>query len=279
MIKSTQFKYDDILALKYGYSPFFINPILYTYIYYVDGLLIDTGQSKARKQIISDCSKLSINQIFVTHHHEDHTGNIIPLAKNHHCKVYGSKLCKEIMQVPPKISLAQKLVWGNRENYNEITAINKEIKTPQYTFEIIPIPGHAKDMLALYEPNKGWLFSADLYINSYIDYFIDNESVLQQINSIKKIIKLDFKVLFCSHNPQLNKPQNQLIKKLYFLESTFEKVEKLHKKGKSISSIQKELKLKENYFVKTLSGGKLSKRNMITSIIRDLKYTSKESSS
>ena len=126
----------------------------------------------------------------------------------------------QIMKNPPPLSLAQKLTWGNREPYHAISEVGNVIKTRNYSFNVIAIPGHASDMIALYEPDKKWLFSADLYINSYIGYFLSNESISTQIESIKNILQLDFKVMFCSHNPQLKNAKKQLSKKLYFLESS-----------------------------------------------------------
>lgn len=269
MVVREKLKYEDVLGFKYGYTPIG-KPFLNTYIYFIDGLLIDTGQSNARQKIISDTNQLAIDQIFITHYHEDHTGNIKAIAKQNQCKVYGSKICSELMKNPPKISFAQKLGWGNRPNYNEIISQEKEIKTDRYTFQIISIPGHAADMIALYEPEKKWLFSADLFINSYISYFLYNESIMDQIISIKKILKLDFKVMFCSHNPQLTEPKEKLKKKLSYLENTFEDVQSLYSKGYSKGQIFKSLKMKENWLVKTLSLGQLSKLNMVHSIIRDI---------
>ena len=269
MVVREKLKYEDVLGFKYGYTPIG-KPFLNTYIYFIDGLLIDTGQSNARQKIISDTNQLAIDQIFITHYHEDHTGNIKAIAKQHQCSVYGSKICSELMKNPPKISFAQKLGWGNRPNYNEIISQEKEIKTDRYTFQTISIPGHAADMIALYEPEKKWLFSADLFINSYISYFLYNESIMDQIISIKKILKLDFKVMFCSHNPQLTEPKEKLKKKLSYLENTFEDVQSLYCKGYSKDQIFKILKMKENWLVKTLSLGQLSKLNMVQSIIRDI---------
>lgn len=238
-------------------------------IYHVDGLLIDTGHSKASKQVYEATKNLNIQQICITHHHEDHSGNIKLLQNHFKCPVYGSKLCSNMMKNPPKLSLAQKLTWGSRPPFANIKPLKKTLKTNNYQFDIISIPGHAKDMIALYEPTKKWLFSADLYLNSYIGYFINNESILDQINSIKKVLALNFDSLLCSHNPQLKNGKEQLVKKLNYLENFYHEVIELHKKGKSPKQIFNKMELTEINFVKFLSFGKLSKMNMVKSAIRD----------
>ncbi|NME71377.1 MBL fold metallo-hydrolase [Flammeovirga aprica] len=269
MITTEELTYENVKGYRFGYSPFG-KPNLSTYIYFIDGLLIDTGQSKVRKVLLDKVDHLPIEQIFITHHHEDHTGNIIPLKERFQCPIYSSEKCAEMMYHPPSISFAQKITWGEREVYHDLIPIENEIKTKHHTFEIIKIPGHAIDMVALYEPTQKWLFSADLYINSYIGYFLNSESIAQQISSIKKILAYDFKVMFCSHNPQLENPKQKLTDKLNFLESSFHSITELHHKGLDQNQIFKTLRWKENWLVKFLSGGALSKMNLIKAVIRDV---------
>ncbi len=263
------FNHEEVVGLKFGYQPIG-KPRLFSHIYFVDGLLIDTGQSKVRSAIISEVSKLAVEQIFITHHHEDHTGNIAEVKELHACNGYASERCCQMMKDPPRLSFAQKIIWGDRAGQPDLILKYDTIETNKFSFHIISIPGHAPDMVALYEPNRQWLFSADLYINSYIDYILTDESIADQIASIRKILQLDFKEMFCSHKPQLRNGKQQLAKKLNFLESFFNEVSVLYQQGYSANEIFRSLRLKENWVVRVLSGGKLSKLNMVKSVIRDL---------
>ncbi|WP_044200472.1 MBL fold metallo-hydrolase [Flammeovirga sp. OC4] len=269
MITTEELNYENVKGYRFGYHPFG-KPKLSAYVYFIDGLLIDTGQSKVRKVLLKSLDDLPIEQVFITHHHEDHTGNIIPLKEKFQCPIYSSEKCAALMHSPPSLSFAQKITWGDREVYHDLIPLEGHIQTKEHHFEIIPIPGHASDMVALYEPDKKWLFSADLYINSYIGYFLNSESIAQQITSIKKILNYDFKVMFCNHNPQLKNPKVKLREKLNFLESAYSSVYELYQKGLNENEIFKTLELKENWFVKFLSGGMLSKMNLIRSSIRDI---------
>ncbi|WP_456461598.1 MBL fold metallo-hydrolase [Reichenbachiella sp.] len=273
MTANDSFKYEEVLGLKFGYSPFG-KPKLFTHIYYVDGLLIDTGPLKVRKQVLSSTLDLKVDKIFITHHHEDHTGNIHQLENLHNCKVYAPEMTCEIMKKPPKLSFIQKVVYGERRAHKTLIPVKDIIETKNFQFQLIPVPGHAYDMVCLYEPNRKWLFSADLYVNSYIGYFISNESIKEQIESTRKILNLDFDTMFCAHNPQLENGKDQLNKKLGFLETFFQKVKSLYLKGYSDSEIFSEMKLKENKLVKLLSGGQLSKLNMVKSVINDVEKNS-----
>jgi len=269
MLISQSFEQDEVLGLKFGYQ-WIGQPKMFTHIYFVDGLLIDTGQSKMRNKIKAAVEGLAVEQMFITHHHEDHTGNIKEIKALHDCEVYASELCCQIMKAPPKLSFAQQLLWGNRPSKKDLIPKYETIATKKFCFDIIPIPGHAPDMVALYEPTRQWLFSADLYLNSYIDYFLKEENIAAQIESTKKILELDFKEMFCSHKPQLENGKQQLTKKLNFLESFFQDVSHLYYKGYSAKEIFSNLNLKENWGVRILSGGELSKLNMIKSVIREL---------
>lgn len=262
------FNFQEVQGYKFGRSMYGV-PKLYSHIYYVDGLLIDTGHRRMSSDILKKIKHLAVNQILITHHHEDHSGNIAMLQECFDAPIYGSALCCEMMKNPPSISLSQKMTWGDRPSYHNIIPIGSKVSTDKYEFQIIDIPGHARDMIALYEPNQKWLFSADLYVNSYIGYFLQAESMSQQIASIKKVLELDFDVLLCGHNPQFKGGKAKLEKKLKFLEEFEHDVLLEYQKGKSANEIFKALSLKEFWTIRILSIGALSKLNMVKSVIRD----------
>lgn len=269
MIVKKRFQHEEVTGFKFGYTPVG-SPKLFVYFYYVDGLLIDTGQRKACKQILAATKPLPVEQIFVTHHHEDHSGNIPQLRQQHNCLAYAPALTCEMMKAPPYMSFPRRLLWGVREPYSDLAPIGHQIKTKNYCFDVIATPGHASDMVVLHEPAKKWLFSADLYVNHYIGYMLDDESISKQIDSTRKILELDFEVMFCSHNPQLSQGKKQLAEKLDFLDSFFERVATEYQNGLTAQEIMRKLKLREDWLVRSLSGGQLSKLNMVRSVIRDL---------
>ncbi len=266
---TSSFEHQGIKGFRFGYHPL-LKPKLFVNVYFVDGLLIDTGQRHMRRAVLNSVKDLNVAQIYLTHHHEDHTGNVQTLKDYFSVKVYGSKLCRQLMLSPPKISLVQKVVWGDRPAFEEIEVKSDVIQTPHFNFQIIPAPGHAPDMTVLHEPDQGWLFSADLYLNSYISYFLESESMAEQIGSIKKILQLDFGPLFCAHNPKLKNGKQSLQKKLQFLEDFFGQASDLHAKGYPIQEIFKKMSLKENHEVNFLSRGKLSRMNMLKSVLKDV---------
>lgn len=270
MKKTKTFKYEEVAGFAFGSWPFG-QPKLFSHVYFVDGLLLDTGHRNMRKDILATLGRLEVNQIFISHHHEDHTGNLQVLQQHFKCPTYSSAACIELMKAPPRISFAQWLTWGNRGANFQLEEKEGRVVTTNYQFDIIPIPGHAIDMVALHEAEKGWLFSADLWVYKYIRYFMRAESMYQQIESIKRVLQLDFDVLFCSHNPQLSGGKQKLREKLQFLEDFYGRAADFYHKGYSPAAILKAMGLKEDIGIQLLSTGELSTINMVRSVVRDEK--------
>lgn len=268
MFVHDHFQHDDVRAFRFGYHPLG-KPTMFVHCFLVDGLMIDTGQSQARQAILDTLGQQPVEQIFITHHHEDHTGNLPQLRAQFGCPTYSSARCAEMMQDPPRISLAQKLVWGERPPDHDLTPIEDVLETSKHRFELIPIPGHAEDMVALYEPDRGWLFSADLYVHHRIKYFMASESMLGQIQSLKRVLALDFEVLFCAHNPQMAGGKDKVHQKLTFFEDFYGQVGQLHDQGYRTKAIFRQMELDEKWFTRILSGGHLSGLNMVRAAVRD----------
>jgi len=262
------FNHADIQIYKFGFAPFG-KPRMFSHLYFVDGLLIDTGQSNMRRETMAAIDSLPVDQLFVTHYHEDHTGNLAAVQQRFNPPCYASALCIELMRSPPKISPAQWLTWGDRPPNTQLVAADREIATARYRFELIPIPGHAADMVGLYEATQGWFFSADLWVSSHIRYFVYNESMNGQIESLKRALRLDFDVLLCGHRPQFKGGKEKLRQKLQFLEDFYGQVATLHHAGHSARSVMAQMALKESWKIRLLSLGALSMLNMVKSVIRD----------
>lgn len=237
--------------------------------FFVDGLLIDTGHSNAQKSALDTFEKLAIEQIVLTHHHEDHAGNLQALKQVKNYPVYAHTTCAKLMEAPPPVCFIERKTWGANTAVQGICSIDKTIETSRYKFHVVHTPGHSEDHICLYEANQGWLFSGDLYVHHYIRYFMATESIAQQIDSLKKVLQLEVHRFFCSHSFKEDLFQERFERKLQFLEDFYGNVVQLHQKGFSPSKIMKQLQMKEQWMIRLLSGGWLSGINMVHSAIRD----------
>ena len=130
MLLQRSYKKDAVQVFQFG-NRVIGQPKMTTHIYFVDGLLIDTGQSRLKKKILDTTSSLDIKKIFITHHHEDHSGNISEIKKQQNCNVYTTSKCSALMQNPPKLSFVQKITWGNLEKPWESKLIRRSPESNQ----------------------------------------------------------------------------------------------------------------------------------------------------
>ena len=87
-------------------------PIMTVYCYIFDNIMIDTGLSHMEKEVVSIAQENKIERIFLTHHHEDHSGNAAHVNKSIGADVYGHKLTAEKLKNSYSILPYQKYVWG-----------------------------------------------------------------------------------------------------------------------------------------------------------------------
>jgi len=237
------------------------------YCYIFDNIMIDTGLSHMAKEVVNIARENGVKRIFLTHHHEDHSGNAATIHNELHTDVYAHNLTAKKLEKPLPILPYQKYVWG------KITPVYVNVfpkETDTSLGKIVPVhtPGHAKDHTVFFLPEKGIIFSGDLYLADRIKFFRSDEDMGDQIESLKKIVKLDFDILLCAHYPKQENGKYHIQTKLEFLENLYGGIINLWKKGFSEGQIFNELKLKEAYLIKYFCFGNVSMINGVRSAIR-----------
>jgi glyoxylase-like metal-dependent hydrolase (beta-lactamase superfamily II) len=267
IIKTEQF--DSVQMIQLGYSPIG-KPFMSVYIYIVDGLLIDTAQHHMAKAIGGLLDEKSLSGIILTHHHEDHSGNAAMISRRHAIPVMAHPLATEKLRHGFPIRLYQLMVWGKAPPA-EITLLPETVETDRYAFTSIHTPGHSKDHTVFLEKNHGWLFSGDLYLGERIKFFRSDEHFCNQIDSLKKVLVLDFDILFCGHNPCLKNGKQKIRNKLQFLEDLYGNIRKLAEQGHSEKAVIKALDPKNDRGVKWFTMGNASFANMVRSAMASIR--------
>ena len=240
------------------------------YCFLLGDLLIDTAHSNSRPKIKEVFKDKLINQIAITHHHEDHTGNLAYLIHKKGARAYGHEQTVHLMKNGYRVSPLGLAISGRvRKAQLQVIKDGDVIENEQFSLRAIHTPGHTDDHMTYYEADKGYLFSGDLYVADRIKYFEKNESLKTQIESIKKLTALNFDVLFCSHNPKLKNGKERLERKLQLFEDLYGSVLKWHEKGQSTNEILKSLGRKENLFYKYMTAGHFTAENMVKSVLKD----------
>jgi len=241
--------------------------IYWTGVYWVDGLLLDSGPPNLAREVRRLCEELAVRQCVTTHHHEDHSGNhtllreqfrITPLA--HATGV--ARIAKPESQP----QLYRRVAWGV-PTPAQAEVIGESLDTPNFHFQVIHTPGHAEDHIALYEPDRQWLFTGDLYLAPKLRYLRADEDIYAMLDSLRRVIALDPVVLFCQHRGRVENATAMLRRKLDFLVELGEHIHHLHRQGLAEGAIARALP-GSDLFWRIWTGGHFSKRNFVQAFLR-----------
>src|SRR4051812_36743851 len=78
--------------------------------YVFRGVMIDTGFYRARRALVAAAQALRVRGAVVTHWHEDHAGNVVPLAAAG-VPVIMRDDTEDILRRRPNIQLYRRVVW------------------------------------------------------------------------------------------------------------------------------------------------------------------------
>ncbi len=264
--------FGNVVGMRVGYAPIG-KPLISVIFYYVDGLLIDTGAYNTRASVQRFIQSNHINQVALTHYHEDHAGNAGFLEKKLNVPVYGHLDTVAALKKNVYLKPYEYYMFGRLEKAN-ITPLPNVIETDKFKLFPVHTPGHSKDHVIYHERNEGWVFSGDLFLGSRIKFFRKDENILLTIRSLQKTIALDFDYLFCGHNPKMSQPKKYLNAKLEQLLLLMDEVNKLFNQGLSDKEILRKLsKGNEVHLAGLITLGDVSYRHMVASAIAALRET------
>ena len=263
-----EWKHEDVFALELGYGPYW-PPLMNVMLYFCRGTLIDSAQSHMRQTVLDWTDDKAVKRILLTHHHEDHSGSAAAVALHTKAEIFAHPLTLQKMATPNRILPYQRWVWGHSEPLVGSPFDETEHRDDALRLKPIHAPGHSKDHCVFLAPDEGWLFSGDLYLGDRIRYFRSDECLGDQIDSIRSVLKYDFEVLFCAHHPKLKHGKRHLVAKLQFLEDFQGLARKLQGQGKPLRAICREIGIKESWFVRGLTMGNVSLRNMVVSALEE----------
>jgi len=270
LMKSSRF--GDVKAYELGWSPFG-HPMMTVYLYVVDDLMIDTGLRHMQREVIEIAAADNVRKAVLTHHHEDHSGNAAGLKDILNVSVYGHPLTVSKMKADFRILPYQHYMWGKTVPL-QMAAVPEMTETTNFRLRAIHTPGHSRDHVVYFEPDRGIIFSGDLYLSDRIKYFRADEVIIEQIESLKKILCFDFDAVLCNHHPKPTKGKQRIAKKLQFLEDLYGSIKRTWEKGFEEKQIFRELGLKEQHFIKWFCFGNVSMRNVVRSAVQSFEAIS-----
>lgn len=257
-------QYEDIEILNIPVNPLF--PVMSVYQYFVDGMLVDTGPRIQKRLLKRVYSSWNIQQVVLTHSHEDHTGMVSWIAAHTDASLFCHEKMINDAHKKAQIPWFRELFVGPRHAFSP-EPFPEMIRTPDHTFYPIATPGHTVDHTCLLEPDKGWLFTGDLYITPYPKVFMSEESISGYIDSIKKLCNYEFHTLFCGHEGMIPNGKEKLKQKLVYLQKIRDEVVRLHRLGYSERAIRSRL-FPDKVKLEKLTFGSFSRMKLIQSCLQ-----------
>lgn len=235
-------------------------------VYRIGETLIDTGPSNQWSTIKRVLQPLNIKTLLLTHHHEDHSGNANRISKLKKLVPYAPLLGQDKLAKGYPTPLLQKLIWGSPlKVVTQTLPAEIEINTTtSHPSKVVAVhtPGHAKDLTCLFLPEHKYLFSGDMYISKSLKYLRADENLEQLMNSLRKLIALDFDILFCPHNGIITQGKQALRDKLNNLTNLCAQSQQLATQGLTEAQIVVQLLGPEDWLTK-MSQGNISKSHLI----------------
>ena len=198
-----------------------------------------------------------LDAIILTHNHADHIGLVNRIRVKKEIPVYAHpdawiRLKRESAFLNARVSFFEDLYAqmgcgseGDRQidrlkkaiDNNDSQKINGKISSLAegdkiFGFDVIEVPGHAPDHIALFDEETGVLFASDLVIehsssNALVDLGFDGKrikSLIQYERSLKKVAELPLKIIYSGHGETIKNPYQAINQKVTRIEKKADKI-------------------------------------------------------
>jgi len=257
----------------------------YAVSYIIDGsLVVDTGFPWARRRLKTALIELgadrTITTVVNTHYHEDHTGNNDLIAELCGACVLAHAEAVPEIRFPGELPWYRSFLFGPSQIV-DVTPIEPMVTTEHLQFQVIQTPGHCPGHICLFEPNKKWLFSGDLYVAAELDSQLGDADGPTWIASLEAVLKLKPEWMFDAHGSIFagaEEVERQLRRKLNFLIAIRERVHQHATHGQTIQQLTRKvfdrrdladwLSLGDGW-LSLITGSDFSRGNIVKSFLRE----------
>lgn len=240
--------------------------VYYNSFFFVDGMLIDTGPAHLSREAAAALRTLPVEKAVITHRHEDHTGNCRMVQEKLNIPVFGHPLTLKAMSAPPAIQRYRKFLWGEAPPATAGIPLPESITTPRFKFKVIHTPGHSPDHVSFFEPERKWLFCGDLYLGERLNGFMQGEDIAAHLDSLKKVIRLQPRTLFCGLKGKVENAVERLSDKYSYWWDLGCQARTLYESGASPHQIRRKL-LGGEVTLYYLSQRNWGRRHLVESLI------------
>ncbi|MCP4536012.1 MAG: MBL fold metallo-hydrolase [Chloroflexi bacterium] len=243
MLKTTC--YGDVTRFDSGRT-LFGRGHYWTTAYLVDGLMVDTGCTFSASELVAALADVPLTRVVNTHTHEDHIGgNGLLQRQRDGLDILAHPQALPVLADPrgeQPLHVYRRVMWGWPESSQGRPVSDGDvIETEHCRFQVVYTPGHSSDHICLYEPQRGWLFTGDLFVGGHDRALRAGYDIWEIIASLKRIAALPANTLYPGSARVRDNPARALAEKIAYLEEFGKSVLALDRAGKHISEIVRAL--------------------------------------
>lgn len=249
----------------------FGRPLLWVNVFWVSGLLIDTGCRKTVPDLLAALGRegLRVDQVVNTHVDEDHIAGNAALQRRFGVVPRVHRLGVERLARPEgfaEMPFYRRLFWGVAEP-SQGSELGDEVVAGPYRFQVLHTPGHAPEHVALWEAREGWLFSGDLMLSPRLNRVRTPEEPALALESLRMLAALPVRRLFCGHAGRVAENAEPLKRKVAYWEHLQQEGAALRARGLPLPAVTRRL-LGKAGFTEWLTRGDVSKHNLMSGLLR-----------
>ena len=221
-----------------------------------DGVLIDTGIPACGTALESMLDASGVRGAIITHHHEDHAGNVERLARRGVPLWIAPDTLPRLTSVK-RIGAYRRLTWRSMPRLQSAVM-------PFDTGDLrtLPSPGHCADHHAVWHAPSRTLFSGDLFLGVAVRIAHHREDPWAMIDSLERMADLEPARMFCAHRGLVPEPVGALRAKAAWIRRTIDELERQIAAGRSDDAILRAV-LGGESLAGWASAGEYSRRNFV----------------
>lgn len=227
--------------------------------YLVDGVLIDTGFPAARLDLARALDQLHARGAIITHHHEDHAGNLALLVARG-IPVAMAPETLAIVRGGGRVGLYRRFAWGTMRA--PVRALEAFHTGP---LALLPSPGHSPDHHMVWDAERGILFAGDLFLGVKVRVARPGEDPRQLALSLRRAADLRPRLTFDAHRGLIPDGATALLAKARWLDETIGQIDAHIAAGWSDRAITRAVLGREDP-VHYVSSGDLSRINFVRAV-------------
>jgi glyoxylase-like metal-dependent hydrolase (beta-lactamase superfamily II) len=247
----------------------------WTTCYWVEGLLIDSGCAHTARELIQALGDRRVCAIVNTHAHEDHIGaNGLLQRRQPDLVIYAHPLALLSVLAEPRhtqpLHPYRRLFWGWPEACRAQPLQEGElIEVGSHRYRVIYTPGHSADHVCLFEENRGWLFSGDLFVGGKDRALRQDADVWGIIASLKRVGDLPVTKLYPGSARVRENPCEEIHLKSAYYQDLGERIIEYYNQGWSVEAIARAV-CGGPMWIEFVTLGHFSRRWLVTSYLKNL---------